>query len=113
MSRLIKLVLRLILTTVIGAAVPTIDKAQQNDPAVINFSSSAFEVSEGVGVAHIAVQRSGNVSSTSSVDYSTDDTGVASTCSEFNGLASSHCDFNTTLGTLNLEPVKLRNRLTS
>jgi len=101
MSRLIKLVLRLILTTVIGAAVPTIDKAQQNDPAVINFSSSAFEVSEGVGVAHIAVQRSGNISATSSVDYSTDDTGAASTCSEFNGLASSRCDFNTTLGKLN------------
>jgi hypothetical protein len=50
------------------------------------------------------VQRSGNVSATSSVDYSTDDTGTAPTCSEFNGLASSRCDFNTALGTLSFAP---------
>jgi Calx-beta domain. len=104
MSRLIKLVLRLFLTTVIGVALPIVDKAQQNDPAVINFSSAAFEVSEGVGVAHVVVQRSGNISGPSSVDFSTDDRGAASTCSEFNGLASSRCDFNTALGTLNFAP---------
>ena len=59
---------------------------------------------EGVGVVYVAVQRSGNVSVTSNVDYSTDDTGAASICSEFNGLASSRCDFNTALGTLNFAP---------
>lgn len=71
-----------------------------NNQTLISFSSPTYEVTERVGAARLTVTRSGDVTGASTIDYVTDDTGAATDCARFNGLASSRCDFNTAVGTL-------------
>jgi hypothetical protein len=74
-----------------------------NDDAqggIISFSQSNYSVAEG-GFVVINVNRTGDTSSTATVNYATSDgTAALVPCSTTNGLASSRCDFTTTLGTL-------------
>src|SRR5206468_3359614 len=44
--------------------------------------------------------RTGDTSGISTVDYATSDTAGANNCNVFSGVASSRCDYVTTLGTL-------------
>ena len=55
---------------------------------------------EADGSLTITVNRSGDTTAAATVDYATDDTGTPAPCGDFNGLASSKCDFTTALGRL-------------
>src|SRR5207253_4116828 len=46
------------------------------------------------------VPRTSDTAGISTVDYATSDTAGANNCNAFNGVASSRCDYVTTLGTL-------------
>ena len=48
----------------------------------------------------LTVTRSGNTSGAASVGYATSDSAGSQGCNVFNGLASSRCDYETTIGTL-------------
>jgi hypothetical protein len=69
-------------------------------PAVIQFSSSAFSVSEGGQRVDISVSRSGDTSAAVSVGFATSDASGLQNCNVSNGIASSRCDYATTIGTL-------------
>jgi hypothetical protein len=65
----------------------------------------SFEVitgsfSEGAGRASIIVTRTGDTSGASTVNYATSDTAGLSPCSNISGVASSRCDYATSIGTL-------------
>jgi len=77
---------------------------QANSQPVFSFGSEVYEVSEGAGSMIIQVKRDGDTSGAATVDYSSDDEGASSDCANFNGFASSRCDFNMTLGTLKFAP---------
>jgi hypothetical protein len=66
----------------------------------LQLSAPTFTVNEGTSTLNVQVTRSGDTTSASSVDYATSDTALANACSTVNGVASSRCDYLTTLGTL-------------
>lgn len=70
------------------------------NPPVLQLSASSFAVTEGTSTLNVQVTRSGDTSGISTVDYATGDTAGANTCNVVNGVASSRCDYVTTLGTL-------------
>lgn len=70
-----------------------------NAPSV-QLSNSAFSVPEGTSTLNVQVTRTGNASGVSTVDYATSDTSGANNCNVVGGVASSRCDYLTTLGTL-------------
>jgi hypothetical protein len=69
--------------------------------AVVQFNAANSSASENNSAITINVIRSGDTSSTSTVDYTTSDTAGANPCSTVINVASSRCDYITTLGTLN------------
>jgi hypothetical protein len=69
----------------------------------VQLSASAFSVTEGTSTLNIQVTRTGNLSFFSTVDYATSDSAGANNCNTGGGVASSRCDYLTTLGTLRLE----------
>jgi uncharacterized delta-60 repeat protein len=70
-------------------------------PKTVQFDLSNYIVSEIVGKATINVTRSGDTTAAATVSYTTSDTAGASPCNSVNtGIASSRCDYETTLGTL-------------
>jgi Tol biopolymer transport system component len=73
-------------------------------PSQIQFSQGTFNRNEGDDSATITVTRSGNTTGMASVSYATSDTAGASNCNVMNNVASSRCDYETTLGTLNFAP---------
>lgn len=66
----------------------------------IQFASATTSVTENVGSMQVVVNRTGDTSSTSTVDYATSDTAGPSPCSQVNGVASSRCDYTQTIGRL-------------
>ena len=71
----------------------------------VQLSSPSYSVTEGTADATVTVIRTGDLTSSSSVSYATSDTGSSQTCAPpSNGLASSRCDFTTTVGTLLFAP---------
>jgi len=100
---LLRLILLLVTSSLLSSGA-VINAVQQNNQTVINFASATFHVTERSGFALMEVHRTGDSSVASTVDYQTDDTGSSLNCSEFNGIASSRCDFNTALGTLRFNP---------
>jgi hypothetical protein len=71
--------------------------------AIVRFSSSTYNTTEGAGFRIITVERIGDLSQAVSVDYSSPDDSSAMTvlpCSTPNGIAFPRCDFETALGTL-------------
>ena len=60
---------------------------------VIQLTSSTFSVSEGTDVVTIAVNRTGDTSSTSTVDFATSDTAGSQACTATNNKASARCDY--------------------
>jgi hypothetical protein len=72
-----------------------------NNLPLISFSAANYSVNESDGVVHVIVNRAGDTTVPFNVDYATSDTGASTNCALLNtGLASSRCDFDTTLGTL-------------
>ena len=59
---------------------------------------ATFSVAEGR--QHSASRRAGDTAGPSTVDYATSDTAGANNCNSVAGVASSRCDYLTTLGTL-------------
>jgi hypothetical protein len=71
--------------------------------SIVRFSASNYNTTEGSGFTTITVQRIGDLSQAVTVDYTTPDDSSAMTvlpCSTANGVASSRCDFEVSLGTL-------------
>jgi uncharacterized repeat protein (TIGR01451 family) len=71
-----------------------------DDTSLIQFSSSTYNVAEDGLRATITVNRSGNISQLSTVDYATSDVSGLKNCSEVTGNASSRCDYAISVGTL-------------
>jgi hypothetical protein len=70
------------------------------NPPIVQLSASAFGVTEGTSTLTVQLTRIGNTSGVSSIDYATSDTSGANNCNVVGGVASSRCDYITTLGTL-------------
>jgi uncharacterized delta-60 repeat protein len=71
--------------------------------SVFEFSQASYGVAERGGFVTIAVQRTGDLTATASVDYATDDgsaPSVAVPCSLVTGFALERCDYTRAAGTL-------------
>ena len=68
--------------------------------SVIQLSAATYSIDEGGGHASIVVNRIVDTSGASTVHYATSDTAGLTPCNVFNGIASSRCDYATTIGTL-------------
>jgi choice-of-anchor B domain-containing protein len=66
----------------------------------IQLSQSDYNGPESAGSLDITVTRSGDTSVPSTVNYATADTAGLQNCNTFNSVASSRCDYATTIGTL-------------
>jgi len=66
----------------------------------IQFSASNYTVGEGDQQVTLAVTRSGNTGDPASVGFATSDLAGAQNCNVVNGAASSRCDYETRIGTL-------------
>ncbi|HKZ77953.1 MAG TPA: CHRD domain-containing protein [Pyrinomonadaceae bacterium] len=66
----------------------------------VQFSSGGYSVNEGESHTTIIVTRSGDLSSTSTVNYQTNDSFSFVECNLNSGLANQRCDYITTAGTL-------------
>ncbi len=69
-------------------------------PPTLELSQSGYNVLEGAGSLNITVTRSGDTSTPATVNYATADTAGLQNCNTVNGIASSRCDYATTIGTL-------------
>ena len=67
----------------------------------IAFSAATYNFNEDAQHAVITVNRTGDLSQTASVDYSSSDASGLTPCSDANGLASERCDYATVAGKLN------------
>ena len=72
-------------------------------PPALSFSSATYSVSEDGGNIAVIVNRIGDTSLAVTVDYATSDTAGLTPCNVFNGVASSRCDYATTVGTLRFD----------
>jgi hypothetical protein len=71
----------------------------------VRFSASNFNVSEGAGSALVTVTRTGDTTDSATVEVSTiDRSSVLVRCDNNTGVASSRCDFATTIETLSFAP---------
>ncbi|HEX8844560.1 MAG TPA: PQQ-dependent sugar dehydrogenase [Pyrinomonadaceae bacterium] len=66
----------------------------------LQLSANSYTVGEGVGSASLTVTRTGNTSGAVTIDYATSDPAGLNDCATVNGIASSRCDYATTVGTL-------------
>ena len=73
---------------------------------LLRFSSATYTVSESAGFLTVSVNRTGDTSTAVNIDYATSDAGAPTLCTPSGGntLASSRCDFESALGTLQFAP---------
>ena len=105
MSRLSKIIVLTAVSLLGFATQPPRTFAITNNESVkpvISFGASAYRVREKL-TGHITVNRSGDTSGSSTIDYATDDTGTSPDCANLSG-SRSRCDFNTAIGTLKFSP---------
>jgi N-acetylneuraminic acid mutarotase len=69
-------------------------------PNTVQFSSSSYTVSEGSPRVDITLSRSGDTTSSASVNFVTNDGALLQDCNVINGIASPRCDYIDTLGTM-------------
>lgn len=69
------------------------------NPPILQLSASTYSVVEGSSSLNVQVTRFGSTA-VSTVDYATSDTAGTNNCGMVSGVASSRCDYLTTLGTL-------------
>lgn len=65
----------------------------------VQFSKATYSSGETDGHANITVTRT-NTNAAASVEYATSDTSGGNSCDQLTGIASSHCDYTATTGTL-------------
>ncbi|HYW73595.1 MAG TPA: RHS repeat-associated core domain-containing protein [Pyrinomonadaceae bacterium] len=70
----------------------------------IQFSSQIYSANENDGHVNVTIVRSGDTSGSSTVSYATSDNAGIQDCNVINGLASSRCDYEAALGTLQFAP---------
>ncbi len=69
--------------------------------STIQFEAANYTISEGGTSATVTVTRTGDTSSAATVGYATSDSAGSDNCNVLNtGIASSRCDYETTVGTL-------------
>src|SRR5205823_10697085 len=68
-------------------------------PSKVQLSQSSYSVGEANGNIAVTVTRTDSTT-TASVSYATSDTAGLQNCNVINGVASSRCDYATTVGTL-------------
>ncbi len=71
-----------------------------NDESSVQFSSLNTAVGENAGAAMIVVTLTGTSNFEITVNYATSDTAGLTNCSVINGVASSRCDYATSVGTV-------------
>jgi hypothetical protein len=71
-------------------------------PATVLFSSASYAINEGDpnGRVNITLTRSGDTTSSASVNFTTNDAAGLQNCNVINGIASPRCDYINTLGTM-------------
>jgi hypothetical protein len=71
-------------------------------PPTLQLSATSYSVEEGAGRANLIVTRTGDASGAATVNYATSDTSGLTPCAPTppTGIASSRCDYATTVGTL-------------
>jgi hypothetical protein len=83
-------------------ASPTNGSLTVNTTLTVQFSSSSYTINEGDpnGRVNITLTRSGDTTSSASVNFATNDSAGLTNCNVINGIASPRCDFINTLGTM-------------
>ncbi len=71
-----------------------------NDDATVQFGSASYTVSETGPRVDVTLTRTGNTTSSASVNYATNDAAGLTNCNVFNGIASPRCDYENTIGTM-------------
>jgi uncharacterized repeat protein (TIGR01451 family) len=66
----------------------------------LQLSASSYTIGEAGGNAAVVVNRTGNTAGAVTVDYATSDSSGLNACSSVTGMASSRCDYATSVGTL-------------
>jgi hypothetical protein len=69
-------------------------------PPSVQLTSSTFSIGEAGTTLNVGVSRTGDTSGASTVEYTTSDTAGAHDCKLLTNVASSRCDYLTTLGKL-------------
>jgi hypothetical protein len=69
-------------------------------PLTVQFSAASYNVGEGGAKVDLSVTRSGDASGAASVSFATSDLAGAQNCNVVNGVASSRCDYETSIGSL-------------
>jgi|GEM_PF-749227 len=69
-------------------------------PPTLQFNALSYSAGEGDGRANITMIRTGDTSSAATVNYATSDPAGLQNCNVINGIASSRCDYATSVGTL-------------
>ena len=87
-------------TGTLGAPRTAVLTIIDDDTPALRLSQRNYSVAEGAGSLNIPVTRSGDPAIPVTVNYSTFDTAGLQNCNIFNGIASSRCDYATTIGTL-------------
>ncbi len=64
----------------------------------VQLAAANYTVNEGDGHANITLTRSGDLSSASTVSFTTSDTAGSQSCATANGKASARCDYTSTFG---------------
>jgi hypothetical protein len=70
-------------------------------PNTVQFNQATFSVNEGASRIDVTVSRTGVIDGTAFVRYATSDSAGLTNCNVFNGIASSRCDYASSVGTLN------------
>jgi len=66
----------------------------------VQLNAASYNKAESGPRVDLTVTRTGDSSAAATIDYATSDTAGANNCNVVNGVASSRCDYLTTLGTL-------------
>jgi 6-phosphogluconolactonase (cycloisomerase 2 family) len=88
-----------------ATATPTPSPTPSSRRNTMRFSVSNFSANEGAGSAQVTVTRTGDTADAATVEFSTiDQSSVLVRCDNNTGVASSRCDFATTIETLRFAP---------
>jgi hypothetical protein len=71
---------------------------------IVQLSASSYTVTEGQPAVDITLTRTGDTTSSASVGFATNDSAGLQNCNVVNGIASSRCDYISTLSTVNFGP---------
>ena len=72
----------------------------------VQLSSATYTASEGTPRVNITISRSGDTSSSASVNYTTTDNAGSQSCGTKNGNASARCDYIDSVGTVTFSPLE-------